>query len=93
MSYVLQLTDDPHFKLDQSLIRSLHYDARARCQQESGSVPPQLGFVVDEGRDEVVYEAPDFQHVPSLCEELVYENGGDDVSTPSYVRERWRTST
>ena len=25
MSYVLQLADDPHFALDESLIRSLHY--------------------------------------------------------------------
>ena len=25
MSYVLQLADDPHFQLDQTLIRSLHY--------------------------------------------------------------------
>lgn len=87
MSYVLQLANDPHFKLDQSLIRSLHYMMLAHDVSKSpGRYRLNSVFVVDEGHDEVVYEAPDFQCVPSLCEELVNEIGGDDVSTPSYVR-------
>jgi Fic family protein len=86
MSYVLQLADDPHFRLDESLIRSLHY---MMLSHDVGKSPGRYRlnsiFVVDESRDEIVYNAPDFQQVPALVRELVTELNGDDPA-PSYVR-------
>ena len=43
-------------------------------------------FVVDEARDRVVYEAPDFRDVPELCEELVDSIAESDDDGPSLVR-------
>lgn len=86
MSYVLQLGDDPHFALDQSLIRSLHYMMLAHDVSKSpGRYRLNSVFVLDETRDEIVYEAPDFQQVPTLCEELVGEVG-EETDSPSHVR-------
>lgn len=86
MSYVLQLADDPHFSLDQNLVRSLHYMMLAHDLSKSpGRYRLNSVFVVDEGRGEVVYEAPDFQQVPGLCEELVTEVANDDGDS-SFVR-------
>ena len=87
MSYVLQLADDPHFELDQTLIRSLHYMMLAHDVQKSpGRYRLNSVFVVDEARDQVVYEAPDFQAVPDLCEELVASVAEPDDRGPSFVR-------
>lgn len=72
MSYVLQLADDPHFSLDQSLVRSLHYMMLAHDVSKSpGRYRLNPVYVVDEARDRVVYEAPDYDLVPELCEELM----------------------
>ena len=86
MSYVLQLADDPHFSLDQSLIRSLHYMMLAHDVSKSpGRYRQKPVYVIDEARDAVVYEAPDHDVVPGLLEELVADmsNHGDE---PSFVR-------
>ncbi|BBG04895.1 MULTISPECIES: Fic family protein [Pseudonocardia] len=86
MSYVLQLADDPHFELDQSLIRSLHYMMLAHDVLKSpGRYRLNSVFVVDESRDEIVYEGPDFQRVPELCQELV-ETIPQEQGAPNYVR-------
>lgn len=59
MSYVLQLADDPHFALDESLLRSLHY---MLLQHDLGKSPGRYRrgpiFVRDDERDETVYEGP-----------------------------------
>jgi len=86
MSYVLQLADDPHFKLDQTLIRSLHYMMLAHDVQKSpGRYRLKPVYVIDEAKDQIVYEAPDHEMVPALCEELV-KNIEDPGDEPSYVR-------
>lgn len=86
MSYVLQLADDPHFMLDESLVRSLHYMMLSHDTSKGpGRYRLNSVFVVDEGRNEVVYEGPDFQQVPSLCHELMADIARDGESS-SYVR-------
>jgi Fic family protein len=71
MSYVLQLADDPHFALDESLLRSLHY---MLLQHDLSKSPSRYRrgpiFVRDDERDETVYEGPDFELVPELMSEL-----------------------
>lgn len=86
MSYVLQLADDPHFRLDPNLIRSLHYMMLSHDVAKSpGRYRLNSVFVVDESRDEVVYEGPDAGLVPPLCEELT-ESLTDDADGPGFVR-------
>lgn len=72
MTYVLQLADEDDVEIDESLIRSLHfmilsYDLTKRPgRYRKGDV-----FVVDEDRDETVYEGPSPEDVPGLMNELV----------------------
>lgn len=83
MSYVLQLADDPHFSLDQSLMRSLHYMMLAHDISKSpGRYRLKPVLVIDEARSQVVYEGPDSTIVPELCESLVTTIGApnDDSS-------------
>ncbi|MCU1603502.1 MAG: hypothetical protein JWO22_4211 [Frankiales bacterium] len=91
MSYVLQLADDPHFSLDVSLLRSLHYMllshelTKSPGRYRSGPV-----FVKDERLDRIVYEAPPFEMVAGLVEELVLDLRGaetlGDATSSVYVR-------
>lgn len=86
MSYVLQLADDPHFSLDQTLIRSLHYMMLAHDVSKSpGRYRGKLVYVVDEAGGEVVYEAPDPDLVCDLVDELVGSIRADD-GLSSFVR-------
>lgn len=86
MSYVMQLADDPHFSLDQTLIRSLHYMMLAHDVSKSpGRYRGKSVYVVDEARGEVVYEGPDADLVCELVDELVSSiKSHDDLS--SFVR-------
>lgn len=86
MSYVVQLVDDPHFGLDQTLLRSLHYMMLSHDTTKSpGRYRLNSVFVVDESRGEVVYEAPGFEEIPQLCAELVASVSVTDA-TPTFVR-------
>jgi Fic family protein len=80
MTYVLQLANDPHFSLDETLLRSLHfmmtsYDLRRKPGRwRTGPI-----YVRDDASGETVYEGPDADDVPGLVRELVTdlnENGG-----------------
>lgn len=86
MSYVMQLANDPHFNLDQTLIRSLHYMMLAHDVSKSpGRYREKSVYVVDEARQEVVYEGPDAELVSDLVDELVNTIKSDhDLS--SFVR-------
>jgi Fic family protein len=72
MTYVLQLHDDPYFKLQPQVLKSLHfimlsYDmTKAPGQWRTGEV-----FVVREKTGERVYKGPDAEMVPELMDELV----------------------
>lgn len=72
MTYVQQLADDPHFNLDQSLIRGLHFMMLGHDLSKSpGAYRQSAIYVHDEERDEIVYEGPDSDLVPSLMGELL----------------------
>jgi Fic family protein len=87
MSYVLQLADDPHFQLDQSLLRSLHYMMLAHDLAKSpGRYRQKTVYVIDEARDRVVYEGPDYELVPGLMGELVESMSGADGHPSCFVR-------
>jgi Fic family protein len=86
MTYVLQLADDPHFRYDESLLRSLHF---MMLSYDLGKMPgrwrPGYIAVRDDTIGRIVYEGPDADLVPSLVEELVAELRMSD-SLPPVIR-------
>lgn len=87
MTYVLQLADDPHFSYSADLLRSLHF---MMLQYKLAKNPGRwrLGpiFVHYEERQEVVYEGPNAESIPTLIQELVAELNGASAAEPSVVR-------
>ena len=72
MSYILQLSDDPHFSYSRGLIRGLHYMmVQHDLTKHPGKWRPGPIFVRNEQSGERVYEGPDAQHVNGLMHELV----------------------
>lgn len=72
LTYVQQLANDPHFRLDESLLRSLHFMMLSHDLDKSpGQYRRGEIFVRDDDRNLIVYEGPDFQLVPGLMGELV----------------------
>lgn len=86
MTYVLQLANDPHFSYNDGLIRSLHY---MMLQYDSSKHPgrwrPGPIFIRDEQKNEIVYEGPDAELVPSLVRKLIESLNAAD-GTPVIVR-------
>lgn len=72
MSYVLQLADDPYYQHNEGTIRSLHY---MMLDYDLGKHPgrwrPGSIYVRRDPDNEVVYEGPVVERVPSLMGELV----------------------
>lgn len=88
MTYVQQLADDPHFSLDQSLLRSLHFMMLGHDLSKSpGSYRQGAIYIRDDDTDQIVYEGPQFDFVPGLMEELVGQLRGlqEDVEQPVFV--------
>ena len=87
MTFILQLADDPTFRYDASLLKSLHFmvtndDLRSGPGRwRSGPV-----YVHDEQTRTVVYEAPDALDVPDLVDELVAELREPDDAQPAVVQ-------
>ena len=78
MTYVLQLAEDPYYRFDESLIRSLHFMMmRHDLSKNPGRWRPGVVYVRDELTGEIVYEGPDAGLVPGLVGELV-----ESVNTP-----------
>lgn len=78
MSYILQLSDDPHFSYSRGLIRGLHYMmVQHDLTKHPGKWRPGPIFVRNEQSGERVYEGPDAQHVNGLMHELV-----EQLNTP-----------
>jgi Fic family protein len=72
MTYVLQLADDEDFAYSEDLLRSLHFMMQSYdLSKRPGRYRKGDIYVVDEDRDEVVYEGPDPELVPGLMTELV----------------------
>jgi Fic family protein len=85
MNYVLQLSDDLHFELDATLIRSLHYMLQSYDPTKSPG-RWRLGpiYVQREGSGEIVYTGPDAEQVPGLVNELVVTMR--DSTGPALIR-------
>lgn len=87
MSYVLQLSNDPHFTYSAALIRSLHYMMiKHDLAKNPGRWRPGQIFVRDEDKEETVYEGPSAELVPLLIDELVGTLNDDDKATPAMVQ-------
>lgn len=85
MNYVLQLSDDVHFQLDATLIRSLHYMLQSYDPMKSpGRWRPGTIYVQREDTREIVYTGPDAELVPGLVRELVDTMA--DASGPALIR-------
>ena len=79
MTYVLQLADDPHYRLTVDLIRSLHFIMTGYALDRlPGRWRPGLVYVRDDRSGDMVYEAPDPDLVPSLMQGLVDQVEGDE---------------
>jgi Fic family protein len=80
MTFVLQLTKDPHFIYNEGFIRSLHFMMLQHdLSKNPGNWRPGTIYVRDEMKNEVVYEGPEVEKVPGLIEELIeYLNDGED---------------
>lgn len=86
LTYIQQLADDPHFTLDESLLRSLHFMMIGHDLNKSpGQYRRGEIFVHDDERNIVVYEGPDFDLVPSLMAELVNQTSSSN-ECPVFVR-------
>jgi len=76
MTYVLQLSDDLHFKYSDDLIRGLHfmimkYTLDYGPPKHPGRYRPGPIYVRNEATKKVVYDAPDDALIPELVTELV----------------------
>ncbi len=86
MTYVLQLSDDPHFSFSRGLIRSLHFMMlQHELSRHPGKWRPGPIYVRNDANGETVYEGPPESIVNDLMHELVEAlNAADD--TPILVR-------
>jgi Fic family protein len=86
MTYIQQLAEDPHFSLDESLLRSLHFMMLGHDLSKSpGQYRLKSIYVHDEENDSIVYEGPDADLVSKLMGELIVDLNTDKES-PQYVR-------
>lgn len=86
MTYVVQLADDPHFRYDEALIRSLHYMMLKHDLDKSpGRWRPGPVYVRDERTQEIVYTGPEAMRLPELMRELTLELG-TPADAPALIR-------
>ena len=86
MTYVLQLSDDPHFSFSRGLIRSLHFMMlEHELQKHPGKWRPGPIYVRNEQSGQMVYEGPTESAVNDLMHELV-ESLNARTSEPILVR-------
>ena len=79
MTYVLQIADDEHLKIDQGLIKGLHFMMiKHDLSKNPGRWRPGSIYVRNEETQQVVYEGPDNDLVPSLIDEMVEDLASDD---------------
>lgn len=72
MTYVLQLSQDETIRIDESLLRSLHFMMmRHQLNKNPGRWRPGPIWVRRESDGEVVYEGPPIETVPNLIDELI----------------------
>src|SRR2546425_5820523 len=86
LTYILQLSDDPHFTYHEGVLRGLHYMMIGYdLAKHPGRWRPGTIFVRREPSNEIVYEGPDAGLLPELMGELIEAlNAPDD--TPIMIR-------
>lgn len=87
MTYVLQLSDDPHFTYNETLLRSLHYMMiQHDISKNPGRWRPGYIAVRNEQTGQIVYEGPDADQVPRLVNSLIGVLNGPENNTPAIIR-------
>jgi Fic family protein len=77
MTYVLQIADDQSLDVDEGLLKSLHFMMlKYDLKKNPGRWRPGPIFVHREATDEIVYEGPPSDEVPTLIEEMLGELDG-----------------
>jgi Fic family protein len=81
MTFVLQLALDKGFTYNDGFVRSMHFMmVQHDLSKHPGNWRPGAVYVRDEARNQVVYEGPDVESLPSLLRELFeYLNGDEDA--------------
>ncbi|MDP9397814.1 MAG: Fic family protein [Actinomycetota bacterium] len=83
MSYILQLGEDPHFRYDAALFRSLHFMMLGHDLTKSpGRYRQGPIYVRDEATGEAVYEGSDWQQVADLMDALAESLESDRETDP-----------
>lgn len=79
MTYVLQIADDDAMKIDEGLLKSLHFMMlKHDLSKNPGKWRPGAIHVRRESTGEIVYEGPDYELVPGLIDEMLTELQNDD---------------
>lgn len=74
MTYVLQIADDQSLDVDEGLLKSLHFMMlKYDLKKNPGRWRPGPIFVHKEATDEIVYEGPPADEVPTLIAEMLEE--------------------
>lgn len=72
MTYILRMHDDPYFKVEAQVIRSIHFMMlNYDLTKMPGQWRPGPIFVVNEPSGDIVYEGPPADKIPPLIDELV----------------------
>ena len=80
MTYVLQLAQDPEVRVDEGLLKSLHFMMlKHDLAKNPGRWRPGAIFVRQEPAGEIVYEGPDHELVSGLVEEMLHELDTDQA--------------
>lgn len=83
LGYVLAMASDPHFRLDASAIRGMHYMMLSHDLTKSpGRYREREIYVHDDRTAQVVYTGPSPDDVPPLMDELVASLAATDGEDP-----------
>ncbi|MDQ1287612.1 MAG: hypothetical protein QG622_1177 [Actinomycetota bacterium] len=83
LGYVLAMAGDPHFSLDASVIRSMHFMMLSHDLSKSpGQYRTGAIYVHDDTTERTAYEGPDPDLVPGLVQELVAGLDGPSQADP-----------
>ena len=83
MTYILRMHDDPYFRVDAQVIRSIHFMMlNYDLTKMPGQWRPGHVFVVQEPSGETVYEGPEAELVPELVDALVAQLSDNATNSP-----------
>jgi Fic family protein len=86
MTYVLQLSNDPHFCYSEGLLKSLHFMMlQHELKKHPGTYRPGVIYVRDDQTNKIVYEGPVAESVPELTHEFV-EALNTATTVPALIR-------